>query len=72
VAGVLEILVFAVVDPNDLTWFGQPVELSRQGVYTLAFFCVLGLRHRIQRPDHLVGAVSVRGQPLPTAGIGSA
>jgi len=38
VAGVLEMLVFAMVDPQDLHWFGQPVELSRQGVYTLAFF----------------------------------
>ena len=38
VACVLEMLVFAMVDPQDLTWFGTPVELSRQGVYTLAFF----------------------------------
>jgi hypothetical protein len=38
VAGILEILVFAMVDPQDLHWFGQPVELSRQGVYTLSFF----------------------------------
>ena len=38
VAGLLEILVFAMVDPQDLQWFGQPVELSRQGVYTIAFF----------------------------------
>lgn len=38
VAGVLEIIVFAMVDPQDLHWFGQPVELSRQGVYTIAFF----------------------------------
>jgi hypothetical protein len=38
VAGVLEMLVFAVVDPQDLQWFGQPLELSRQGVYTVAFF----------------------------------
>jgi hypothetical protein len=38
VAGLLEILVFAMVDPQDLHWFGQPVDLSRQGVYTLAFF----------------------------------
>ncbi len=38
VAGVLEVLVFSVVDPQDLHWFGQPVEMSRQGVYTLAFF----------------------------------
>ena len=38
VAAVLEVLVFSVVDPQDLHWFGQPVEWSRQGVYTLSFF----------------------------------
>ncbi len=38
VAGVLEVLVFAMVDPHDLHWFGQPLELSRQAVYTLSFF----------------------------------
>ena len=38
VAGLLEIVVFAVVDPQDLHWFGQSVEMTRQGVYTLAFF----------------------------------
>jgi len=38
VAGVLEMLVFAVVDPHDLHWFGQPLEMSRSGVYTLGFF----------------------------------
>ncbi len=37
-AGVLEMLVFAMVDPQDLHWFGQPLALSRQGVYTLSFF----------------------------------
>jgi uncharacterized membrane protein YcfT len=37
-AGVLEILVFAMVDPQDMHWFGQSVQLSRQGVYTVAFF----------------------------------
>ena len=43
VAGLLEILVFAMVDPQDLHWFGQPVEMSRQGVYTLAFFVFWGI-----------------------------
>lgn len=42
VAGVLEMLVFAVVDPEHIQWFGQPVELSRQAVYTLAFFVFWG------------------------------
>ena len=38
VAGALEVLVFAMVDPQDLHWFGQPLALSRLEVYTLAFF----------------------------------
>jgi hypothetical protein len=38
-AGVLELLVFAHVDPADVhTLAGTPVELSRQAVYTLSFF----------------------------------
>lgn len=37
-AGVLEILVFAMVDPQLLHWFGQSVQLSRQGIYTVTFF----------------------------------
>ncbi|MBX3607395.1 MAG: hypothetical protein KF788_19095 [Piscinibacter sp.] len=37
-AGVLEMLVFVVVDPGDLRWFGaDPVDLSRQAVYTVTF-----------------------------------
>jgi hypothetical protein len=37
-AGVLEGIVFSVVDPVDLHWFGQvPVEASPQAVYTLSF-----------------------------------
>ena len=38
VAGLLEMLVFGLVDPQDLQWFGNPLALSRQGVYTVAFF----------------------------------
>jgi hypothetical protein len=37
-ACVLDVLVFAMVDPQDLQWFGQPLEISRQGAYTMAFF----------------------------------
>jgi uncharacterized membrane protein YcfT len=37
-AGVLELLVFAVVDPQDMHWFGQPFEISRQAIYSLGFF----------------------------------
>ncbi len=37
-ACILELLVFAFVDPGDLHWLGSPDAISRQGVYTLAFF----------------------------------
>lgn len=46
-AGVMEALVFAVVDPQDLRWFGlSPIEWSRDAVYTvsfLIFWCVIAL-----------------------------
>jgi hypothetical protein len=38
-AGVLEVLVFAMVDPSDMRWFGgAPIDASRQAIYSLAFF----------------------------------
>ncbi len=37
-AGVLEMLVFAVVDPADLRWFGgESLNWSNQAVYTVTF-----------------------------------
>jgi hypothetical protein len=43
VAAVLEMVVFALVDPGDLHWSGSPIALSREAVYTLAFFVFWGL-----------------------------
>lgn len=43
VAAVLEMVVFALVDPSDLHWFGSPLALSREAVYTMAFFVFWGL-----------------------------
>jgi len=37
-ACVLEVVVFAMVDPQSLHWSGHAVPLSRQAVYSLAFF----------------------------------
>jgi hypothetical protein len=45
-AGVMEILVFSLADPEELSWFGHQLEWSRQTVYTVSFFVfwlVLGL-----------------------------
>ena len=37
-AGAMEMLVFALVDPSDLSWFGgERLALSRQAVYTIGF-----------------------------------
>lgn len=37
-ACVLELLVFAVVDPADLHWSGHGLGWSRQAVYSVSFF----------------------------------
>lgn len=37
-ACLLEVLVFALVDPGEVHWFGQVPEPSRQSVYSVAFF----------------------------------
>lgn len=61
-AGVLEALVFALVDPGSLRWMGGDVlPLSATGVYTLAFFvfwaviAAAGLLTRLLEgdPDHI-------------------
>jgi hypothetical protein len=43
-AGVLEALVFALVDPGQLHWFGgEPVDLSATAIYSLTFFVFWGV-----------------------------
>ena len=43
-AGVLEVLVFAVVDPGDLHWFRGPrIGWSTQAIYTLSFLIFWGV-----------------------------
>lgn len=42
-ACILEALVFAVVDPLELTWGHGPLGWSRQAVYTVAFFAFWGV-----------------------------
>lgn len=37
-ACLLEVAVFALVDPSDLQWAGQPLGWSRVGVYSGGFF----------------------------------
>ena len=43
-AGVLEMLTFAVVDPRSLHWFGgPPIEWPPLAVYTVTFFIFWGV-----------------------------
>lgn len=42
-AGVLEMAVFAVLDPDSLTWFGaEPIGWSRSTVYSITFLIFWG------------------------------
>ncbi|HQR09919.1 MAG TPA: hypothetical protein PLW68_01225 [Casimicrobiaceae bacterium] len=43
VAGVAEIIFFSVFDPFELHFFGNSLEMSRQGIYTMGFFGFWGL-----------------------------
>ena len=58
VAGLLEVLVFAFVDPHDLHWLGQDLDLSRQAIYTLAFFAFWGLAMLSSALTALLGLTS--------------
>ena len=48
-AGVLEMLVFGMVDPQDVHWFGMPLDWSRQGTYTIAFFVFWAIMVEVNR-----------------------
>jgi len=41
-ACLLQVVVFAIVDPLDLHWFGQELVWSRQAVYAGGFFLFWG------------------------------
>jgi len=43
VAAVAEAVFFSVFDPFELHFFGEPLDWSRQGIYTLGFFGFWGL-----------------------------
>ncbi len=43
VAGAAEAIFFTVFDPFELHFFGAPLELSRQAIYTMGFFGFWGM-----------------------------
>jgi hypothetical protein len=42
-AGVAELVFFAIFDPFELHFFGQPLDWSREAIYALGFFGFWGL-----------------------------
>jgi hypothetical protein len=42
VAAVLEMLIFAVIDPSDMHWGGSSLGWSREAIYTVTFFVLWG------------------------------
>ncbi|MBK8073837.1 MAG: hypothetical protein IPK34_18230 [Ramlibacter sp.] len=71
VAAVMEMVVFAFVDPQDLHWFdGQPLSLSRQGIYTLSFFAfwVLAMASSALTTLLSMSPFEVNRCPLPAEG----
>ena len=67
VAGVVEMVVFAFVDPQQLHGFdGEPLALSRPAVYTVSFFTFWFAAMASSALTTLL-ALAVRGEPLPVA-----
>ena len=67
VAGVAELIFFSVFDPFDLHFFGAPLEMSRQAIYTMGFFgfWALGIASSAL-------TIFLEGAPTPGAAEGSA
>jgi hypothetical protein len=38
IAGVAEVIIFTLFDPQDMHFFGEPLGLSRTAVYSIGFF----------------------------------
>jgi len=43
VAAVAELIFFSIFDPFELHFFGAPLDMSRQAIYTMGFFGFWGL-----------------------------
>ena len=66
-ACVLELLIFALVDPQDLHWAGQALPLSIQGLYSAAFFVFWAICMVSGGLTVLLGASSAEVNAYPLA-----
>ena len=65
VAAVAELVFFSVFDPFDLHFFGAPLDMSRQAIYTMGFFGFWGLGIASSALT-----VFLEGGPRATLGLG--
>ena len=69
VAGVLEMLVFAVVDPRDLHWFGGPaIDWPPVAIYSVTFLMFWGA---IATAGALTALLSLTAEELNARGEAS-
>ena len=69
VAGVLEVLVFAVVDPRDLHWFGGPaIAWPPVAIYSVTFLMFWGA---IATAGALTALLSLTAEEINTLGDAS-
>lgn len=65
-AGVLEVLVFAVVDPAELHWFGgASIDWPMQAIYTVSFLIFWGV---VSTAGALTALLSVETDAVNLAG----
>ena len=68
-AGVLEMLVFAVIDPADMHWFSGPAVLwSTQAIYTVTFLIFWVV---VSTASAMTALLSIETDDFPEAGEGS-
>ena len=66
-AGALEVLVFAVVDPGELRWFGgATIDWPTQAIYTVAFLIFWGV---VSTAGALTALLSLESDAVNLAGI---
>ena len=67
VAGVLEVLVFAVVDPVELHWFGgAAIDWPSQAIYSVTFLIFWGA---VSTAGALTALLSVESNAMNSAGV---
>lgn len=64
VAGIAEIVFFTVFDPFELHFFGAPLDLSREAIYTMGFFGFWGLGIASSAITVLLGGLPADAHPV--------